>query len=48
MTGYLERCLSAVPDSEYRLRLRQELEEHLADLALSLSTCALALLQDKL
>ncbi len=32
LTGYLERCLSAVPESEYRLRLREELEEHLADL----------------
>ena len=33
LTDYLERCLSDVPDSEYRLRLRQELEEHFADLA---------------
>ncbi len=30
--AYLERCLAAVPESAYRLRLRQELEEHLADL----------------
>ncbi len=33
LTEYLERCLSEVPDSEYRLRLRKELEEHFADLA---------------
>ena len=33
LTDYLERCLSEVPDSKYRLRLHQELEEHLADLA---------------
>lgn len=33
LTEYLERCLSEVPDSEYRLRLRRELEEHFADLA---------------
>ena len=32
LTDYLERCLSEVPDSKYRLRLHQELEEHLADL----------------
>ena len=31
--AYLERCLAAVPESAYRLRLRQELEEHLADLS---------------
>ena len=30
--AYLERCLAAVPESAYRLRLRQELGEHLADL----------------
>ncbi len=33
LTDYLERCLSEVPDSKYRLRLHEELEEHLADLA---------------
>ena len=33
LTEYLERCLSEVPDSEYRLRLQKELEEHFADLA---------------
>jgi Predicted membrane protein len=33
LTAYLERCLSEVPDSEYRLRLQKELEEHFADLA---------------
>ena len=33
LTDYLERCLSEVPDSEYRLRLRKELEEHFVDLA---------------
>ena len=33
LTDYLDLCLSGVPDSRYRLRLRQELEEHLADLA---------------
>ena len=35
LTDYLESCLSEVPDSKYRLRLHQELEEHLADLAQS-------------
>ncbi|MBR6377238.1 MAG: hypothetical protein IKS05_05695 [Oscillospiraceae bacterium] len=33
LTEYLERCLSEVPDSKYRLRLQKELEEHYADLA---------------
>ncbi len=32
LTEYLERCLSGVPRSRYRLRLREELEGHLADL----------------
>ena len=31
--AYLERCHAFVPESAYRLRLRQELGEHLADLA---------------
>jgi hypothetical protein len=33
LRAYLERCLALVPESAYRLRLRQELGEHLADLA---------------
>ena len=33
LTEYLELCLCDVPPSGYRLRLRQELEEHLADLS---------------
>ena len=33
LTEYLELCLAEVPPSGYRLRLRQELEEHLADLS---------------
>ena len=32
LTEYLELCLSQVPPSDYRLRLRQELDEHLTDL----------------
>ena len=32
LTEYLELCLSQVPPSGYRMRLRQELDEHLADL----------------
>ena len=33
LAEYLERCLFEVPESQYRLRLHQELEEHLTDLA---------------
>ena len=32
LTEYMELCLSQVPPSDYRLRLRQELDEHLTDL----------------
>ena len=32
LTEYLELCLAEVPPSDYRLRLRQELDEHLTDL----------------
>ena len=32
LTEYLELCLSQVPPGDYRLRLRQELDEHLTDL----------------
>ncbi len=32
LTEYLERCLSGIPPSGYRQRLRQELDEHLTDL----------------
>ena len=32
LTEYLELCLSQVPPGDYRLRLRQELDEHLSDL----------------
>lgn len=32
LRDYLESCLSLVPESKYRLRLREELEAHLGDL----------------